>query len=653
MSSNDKELPPPQLTPAPSLGWTYSDDKSPTDEDCSSPPAARSTLERTESAEKKAVELAIATGLGREQTPPPRLDRIADHVYLSNHDSATNRGLLEDHGITHILTVGIDMSQPFQLDVEYETIKEYDDENTDLFKHFNRAFEFIDAADQAGGKCLVHCRNGVSRSATIVVAYMMTSQCWDAGRALAHVRAIRPIILPNKTFLGQLKLFEDTKYDLDMDHPKVKEFQDRLVRSRDRAISKRSLNMSTFSPPTSDWEGEDDGGGGRGGGASPLPAGGGKCREKRGVARSNAGRSIATSSVSMGTISEGLVSEESIADGAAGSTAGENAGEGGVKSTSETGRRIVASLSNAGVVVGGNDPGSNGGSVSGVGDRGGASGGGDACGVMGGSDGRGKRPPLSRKGTSASSAAMGGGTGGNLSDTDDGTTDEEVQDATADAVWEAMDALGVKSPATSLNTSPQPPSTARLGEVDFMDSPAGNSDLGGSSPHGTSLYSVSRGGGTEGNDTGEGNDGDLNTRFGFVGGYGGGDDDEGTEAALRSARVKSPGVGGSRGRPRRNSRRGTMKMDSRRRANKGMASLKRQSTRRSSAVHDPIWEAVEALRRLLEHFNCSHATPPLPPDYPGGGASDDDGGDASGGRSAAMSRRLWLQVNSGLRFDRI
>ena len=41
----------------------------------------------------------------------------------------------------------------------------------------------------------------------------MLSERWDTATALKHVRSIRPIVLPNKTFLFQLKLFEDTKYE--------------------------------------------------------------------------------------------------------------------------------------------------------------------------------------------------------------------------------------------------------------------------------------------------------------------------------------------------------------------------------------------------------------------------------------------------------
>lgn len=195
MSTNgDTALPP---LAGPSLSWAFSSDSKSTDEGGAPtaattavpatasglpPPRPPTPSERTESE----MELAIATGAGREQMPSPHLDAIADHVYLSNHDSATNRELLEAHGITHILTVGIDMDQPFaEENIIYETIVEYDDEGTDLFKHFDHCFKFIDSADQSGGKCLVHCRNGVSRSATIVSAYMYVRPRNGRSRSVA------------------------------------------------------------------------------------------------------------------------------------------------------------------------------------------------------------------------------------------------------------------------------------------------------------------------------------------------------------------------------------------------------------------------------------------------------------------------------------
>jgi hypothetical protein len=53
-------------------------------------------------------------------------------------------------------------------------------------------------------RALVHCRAGVSRSAAVVVAYVMHHKQWSLQQALDHVRARRPIVCPNRGFMQKL-----------------------------------------------------------------------------------------------------------------------------------------------------------------------------------------------------------------------------------------------------------------------------------------------------------------------------------------------------------------------------------------------------------------------------------------------------------------
>lgn len=54
----------------------------------------------------------------------------------------------------------------------------------------------------------MHCHAGISRSATVCIAYMMQSQRMTLKEAYEHVRGRRPIISPNLHFMGQLMVFE-------------------------------------------------------------------------------------------------------------------------------------------------------------------------------------------------------------------------------------------------------------------------------------------------------------------------------------------------------------------------------------------------------------------------------------------------------------
>lgn len=83
-----------------------------------------------------------------------------------------------------------------------------DCENQNLKNYFNEAFDFIDLAKLNNQKVLVHCQAGISRSPTIVVAYLMSKLHLDMNDAYNQVKNQRPIIGPNLIFMSQLMDFE-------------------------------------------------------------------------------------------------------------------------------------------------------------------------------------------------------------------------------------------------------------------------------------------------------------------------------------------------------------------------------------------------------------------------------------------------------------
>jgi Dual specificity phosphatase, catalytic domain len=61
-------------------------------------------------------------------------------------------------------------------------------------------FDFIDDARSKGGRVLVHCSQGVSRSATIVIAYCMWKLALPYDDVVDHAKKIRHVISPNVGF---------------------------------------------------------------------------------------------------------------------------------------------------------------------------------------------------------------------------------------------------------------------------------------------------------------------------------------------------------------------------------------------------------------------------------------------------------------------
>ena len=86
---------------------------------------------------------------------------------------------------------------------------EVDDEpDAPLYKHFDAAHRIIRKALAEGNRILVHCAAGVSRSVTLVAAYLIIEKGMSADDALRLISAHRTHANPNHGFRTQLRLLE-------------------------------------------------------------------------------------------------------------------------------------------------------------------------------------------------------------------------------------------------------------------------------------------------------------------------------------------------------------------------------------------------------------------------------------------------------------
>ncbi len=83
-----------------------------------------------------------------------------------------------------------------------------DSESSDLYSHLQKVTTFIHDSIENGDKVLVHCQAGISRSATVVIAYIMRSKRYSLQDAFNFVKRKRSIIFPNAGFRQQLAQFE-------------------------------------------------------------------------------------------------------------------------------------------------------------------------------------------------------------------------------------------------------------------------------------------------------------------------------------------------------------------------------------------------------------------------------------------------------------
>ena len=86
-----------------------------------------------------------------------------------------------------------------------------------IIQYFGECFNFIKGEE----KILVNCMAGASRSATIVIAYLMWIKKMKYEDALNFVCSKRPIVYPNDGFREQLKMFEKLLKENDYDIEKI------------------------------------------------------------------------------------------------------------------------------------------------------------------------------------------------------------------------------------------------------------------------------------------------------------------------------------------------------------------------------------------------------------------------------------------------
>ncbi|XP_077378534.1 dual specificity protein phosphatase 2 [Festucalex cinctus] len=129
-------------------------------------------------------------------------------LFLGSAVHSSRRETLTSAGITAVLNVSSSCPNFFEGEFQYLRLTVEDNLAADIRACFSTAIAFIDAVKQSGGRVLVHCQAGISRSATICLAYLMHTRRVRLDEAFDFVKQRRQIISPNLAFMGQLLQFE-------------------------------------------------------------------------------------------------------------------------------------------------------------------------------------------------------------------------------------------------------------------------------------------------------------------------------------------------------------------------------------------------------------------------------------------------------------
>ncbi|KAM6961164.1 dual specificity protein phosphatase 8 isoform 2-T2 [Aplochiton taeniatus] len=135
--------------------------------------------------------------------------RILSHLYLGSQKDVLNKDLMVQNGITYVLNASNTCPKPdFISESHFMRIPVNDNYCEKLLPWLDKTNEFIDKAKVSNCRVIVHCLAGISRSATIAIAYIMKTMGLSSDDAYRFVKDRRPSISPNFNFLGQLLEFE-------------------------------------------------------------------------------------------------------------------------------------------------------------------------------------------------------------------------------------------------------------------------------------------------------------------------------------------------------------------------------------------------------------------------------------------------------------
>ncbi|PON97448.1 Dual specificity phosphatase [Trema orientale] len=139
-----------------------------------------------------------------EAASTERPSSITSTLFIGGALAARSVFTLQHLGITHILClcsneIGQSDSQyPDQF--EYRNFSISDSEDANISSIFDEASDFIDHVEQIGGKVLVHCFEGKSRSATVVIAYLMLRKNFTLLEAWNTLKRVHRRAQPNDGF---------------------------------------------------------------------------------------------------------------------------------------------------------------------------------------------------------------------------------------------------------------------------------------------------------------------------------------------------------------------------------------------------------------------------------------------------------------------
>ena len=164
---------------------------------------------------------------GSEEYYRTHPSELTEQLYLAACRAVTSKCLL-DLGITSIVNATLELPTVAYQKQDTIQIAVEDRVTAKLNIYFDLIADKIQQVHHGGGKILIYCRAGQSRSATLCIAYFMKYHNMTYEQAFQYVKCRRPIIHPNVGFVHQLKAFEERLKKKPEPKPLILQYADEL-----------------------------------------------------------------------------------------------------------------------------------------------------------------------------------------------------------------------------------------------------------------------------------------------------------------------------------------------------------------------------------------------------------------------------------------
>jgi len=138
-----------------------------------------------------------------EEIEEPEYSEVLPFLFVGGAVcSETQYNELKSKGVKRIVNVSNVQREPHGFDCTF--IYADDDQVEQLSRIFEQVANLIEEAEKSGEGVFVHCQRGLSRSPTLVMAYLMMKKGHDLRTAYEYVKGKRASIGPRSNFMAQL-----------------------------------------------------------------------------------------------------------------------------------------------------------------------------------------------------------------------------------------------------------------------------------------------------------------------------------------------------------------------------------------------------------------------------------------------------------------